>query len=178
MVVFAGPVTIWCNFVRFDLSWKTLLAMPQPLISFCIGATYDTLPSPSNLHRWNITPKRFCVLCGKSICTTPHILGACKTALEQGRFTFRHDSAFPVLLKYLNDFLSSYTVKSDIPNKRINFVRAGTKVTKSMKDIPSGLLNLASDWTILCDLHSKLVIPPFLTVTLLRPDLLLYSLES
>ena len=46
-----GQWTKWCNFVRFDLSWKTLLATPQPLISFCIGATYDTLPSPSNLHR-------------------------------------------------------------------------------------------------------------------------------
>ena len=39
-----GQWTKWCNYVRFDLSWKKFLAMPQPLISFYIGATYDTLP--------------------------------------------------------------------------------------------------------------------------------------
>ena len=29
-----------------------MLAMLKPLLSSCIGAIYDTLPSPSNLHRW------------------------------------------------------------------------------------------------------------------------------
>ena len=37
-------------YVRMDLLWKTLLAMSQQLLTFCLGAMYDTLPSPSNLH--------------------------------------------------------------------------------------------------------------------------------
>ena len=45
-----GQWTKWCSYVRMDLSWKTLLAMPQQLLTFCLGATYNTLPSPSNLH--------------------------------------------------------------------------------------------------------------------------------
>ena len=173
-----GQWTRWCNFVRFDLSWKTLLAMPQPLISFCIGATYDTLPSPSNLHRWKISTEKFCFLCGKSICTTAHILGACKTALDQGRFTFRHDSVLSVLLSFIKEFLKSYKVTSSDTNKRIKFVKAGAKVPKNKKSAPSGLLHLASDWSVLCDLESPLVVPPFLAVTRLRPDMLLYSIKS
>ena len=43
-----GYWTKWCDFVKNDLSWKTLLAMPFSLISFCLGATFDTLPSHSN----------------------------------------------------------------------------------------------------------------------------------
>ena len=45
-----GQWTKWCSYVCMDLSWKTLLAMPQQLLTFCLGATYNTLPSPSNLH--------------------------------------------------------------------------------------------------------------------------------
>jgi len=29
----------WCDYVRMDLSRKTLLAMPSPLVSFCIQST-------------------------------------------------------------------------------------------------------------------------------------------
>ena len=47
-----------------------------------------------------------------------------------------------------------------------------------MKSSPSGLLHLAPDWTVLCDLKTKLVVPPFLAITRLRPDLLLYSVKT
>ena len=171
-----GQWTKWCNFVRFDLSWKSLLAMPQPLVSFCIGATYDTLPSPSNLHRWNISTEKSCVLCSKSICTTAHILGACKVALIQGRYTFRHDSVLSVIVSAIKNFLSTYTVSSNRKEK-ISFVKAGTRITKSMKSPVSGLLHLAPDWVILSDLNSSLVVPPFLAITRLRPDILLYSFQ-
>ena len=148
--------------------------MPQPLISFCIGATYDTLPSPSNLHRWQISPEKSCFLRGKIICTTAQVLGACQTALKQGRFTFRHDSVLSVIVSYIDNFLLSYKVSSNVSNK-INFVTAGAKITKSMKSTTVGILNLAPEWIVLSDLNTKLVVPPFLAITRLRPDLLLYS---
>ena len=164
----------WCNFVRFDLSWNTLLALPQSLISFCINATYDTLPSPSNLHRWSISTEKSCYLCNKTICTTAHVLGGCKVALEQGRFTYRHDSVLSVIVKFLKQFLSSYKVVSN-KDQKIKFVKAGTKNSKKIKSSFSGLLNLAPDWVILDDLNGNLIVPPFMAITRLRPDLLLYS---
>ena len=169
-----GQWTRWCNFVRMDLSWKSLLSLPRSLISFCIGATYDTLPSPSNLHRWRISTDKSCFLCGKSICTVAHILAGCKKSLDQGRFTYRHDSVLKVILSFLNEFLSSYKV-CPFEKQKIHFVKAGTRVTKSMKSPVAGLLNSAPDWTLLSDLSSKLIVPPFLAATQLRPDILLYS---
>ena len=42
-----------------------------------------------------------CFLCRKSICTSAHILGACKIALHQGRFSFRHDKVLCELVLIL-----------------------------------------------------------------------------
>ena len=61
-----GQWTKWCSCVRMDLSWKTLLAMPQQLLTFCLDAMYNTLPSPSNLHHWHISPEASCLLCKKT----------------------------------------------------------------------------------------------------------------
>ena len=105
-----GYWTKWCDFVKNDLSWKTLLAMLSSLISFCLGATFDTLPSPVDLKRWRLITEPSCFLCGKSICTAADILGACKIALHQGRF--RHDKVLCKLVVTLKNFLSSYK-----PNK-------------------------------------------------------------
>ena len=82
----------WCDFIKNDFSWKSLLKMPSSLLSFCLNATYGTLPSPSNLKRWQITTEASCFLCKKKVCTSAHILGACQVALQQQHFTYRHDS--------------------------------------------------------------------------------------
>ena len=103
-----GYWTKWFDFSKNDLSWKTLLAIPSSLISFCLGATFDTLPSPSNLKRWRLITQSSCFLCSKSICTSAHILGACKIALHQGRFSFRHDKVLCELVVILKKFISSY----------------------------------------------------------------------
>ena len=101
-----GYWTKWCDFVKKDLSWKTLLAMPSSLISFCLLVTFDTpLPSPSNLKRWRLITESACFLCRKSICTSAHILGAFKIALHQGRFNFRHDEVLCELVVILKNFL-------------------------------------------------------------------------
>ena len=174
-----GQWVKWCSFIKQDLSWKSLLGLPQSLSSFCIGATYDTLPSPSNLHRWNITTERSCFLCKKSICTTPHVLGACKIALKQGRYTYRHDLVLQVLVTELKSVLTSLEssdITSDVTSTKINFVKEGT-IPKKIKRKKTGILYEAADWVLLSDLE-KLVIPSFIAVSPLRPDILLYSPSS
>ena len=86
--------------------------MPSSLISFCLGATFDTLPSPSNLKCWRLITESSCFLCRKSICTSAHILGTSKIVLHQSRFSFRHDKLLCELVRILKNFLSSYK-----PNK-------------------------------------------------------------
>ena len=167
--------TKWCSCVCIDLLWKTLLAMPQQLLTFCFGATYNTLPSPSNLHRWHINPEASSLLCKKQVRTTAHVLGARTVALQQGRFTFRHDSVLSALIVALESFLSSKKCINAQSNNSIKFVKAGAKLSKYTKKLHSGLLHLTTDLKLLSDLGDKLVFPSFITITCLRSDIVLFS---
>ena len=108
--------TRWLSYIQQNFSWKSLLAMLANLSSFCISSTYDTLPSPSNLKRWKLTTEASCFLCNKDTCTTFHILGACKVALSQGRFTFPHDNVLRITI--INIRSSIKNIKSTVPTSK------------------------------------------------------------
>ena len=146
--------------------------MPKSLLSFCLGATFDTLPSPSNLYRCHSQPS--CYLCSKAVCTTAHILGACKVAVQQGRFTYHHDSVLQAFLSALETSLSSYSVSESLQHHR-NFVIPGTKIIKSMKKPHTGLLYLAPDWRVMSDSNNKLDIQSLIVISQLRPDIFIFS---
>ena len=71
-----------------NIADNAFLAMSSSLISFSLGATFDTLPSPSNLKRWRLITDSSCFLCQKGICTSTHFLEAHKIALHQGLLIF------------------------------------------------------------------------------------------
>ena len=171
-----GQWTRWLNYIQQNFSWKSLLAMPVNLTSFCISSTYDTLPSPSNLKRWKLTTEASCFLCNKDTCTTSHILGACKVALSQGRFTFRHDNVLRVIISNIRSSVKN--IKSSVPTSKqpikIKFVKKGTKV-KNKNSSPSGILHQASDWVLLGDLDGTFSFPPHIAFTELRPDITIFS---
>ena len=138
-----GQWTRWLNYIQQNFSWKSLLAMPVNLSSFCLSSTYDTLPSPSNLKRWKLTAEASCFPCNKDTCTTSHILGACKVALSQGRFTLRHDNVLRIIIT--NIISSIKNIKSTVPASKqpikIKFVK-GTRV-KNKNSSLSGILHQA-----------------------------------
>lgn len=169
-----GQWSRWENYIKNDLSWNSILAMSPNLLSFCLASTFDVLPSPSNLKRWKISTESSCSLCNKQICTTAHVLGACKVALSQGRFTFRHDSVLQELLSNLKEFRSNIAPSSGKNFQRIPFVKAGTR-TSGKRSKPTGLLHLADDWVILSDLSDGFVFPGHIAITALRPDMVIYS---
>ena len=104
-----GHWTRWMNYVQQDFSWASLMAMPA-ITSFCLASTYDTLPFPTNLKRCRITTETKCILCSKNVCTTAHILGACKVSLLQGRYTFRYDTVLHQDIAALKTFISNIKV--------------------------------------------------------------------
>ena len=63
------------------------------------SAGMDCLPTPLNLRRCGYRVNSTCLLCGSSQPTTPHILNVCLEALNQGHFTWHHDSV-SILFKY------------------------------------------------------------------------------
>ena len=173
-----GHWTRWVNYIQNDLSWNKLLDMPTNLLSFCINATFDTLPTPSNLFRWKISTEKSCYLCPNSICTTAHVLGGCEGALAQGRFTWRHDSVLFELFGEILKFLRKAKPIAGGKKRRryIKFVRPGTKASASKHTRP-GLFHLASDWIVLVDFDGKLVFPDHIVSQPIaeRPDLVIYS---
>ena len=171
-----GQWSTWLNYIQQNLPWKSLLAMPVNVTSFCISSTYDTLPSPTNLKRWKLTTEVSCFLCNKDTCATSYILGTCKVALSQGRFYFRHDNVLRIVIS--NKRSSIKTIKSSVPSSKqplkIKFVKKETKV-KTKNSSASRILHQASDWVLLKDLDGTFSFPAHIGFTELRPDITIFS---
>ena len=133
-----------------------------------LGATFDTLPSPTNLKRWHITTEADCSLCSVMICATAHVLSGCKVALNQGRYTFRHDSILRVLHSSFSKFLSSMSPVKAGPSLSSCFVKQGKRFYSSKKKPHIGILHESSDWKLSVDFDSSLVFPSFITITASR----------
>ena len=93
---------IWKGFI-YDLKKGTM--------KFLLNATIHTLPTQTNLKMWNKSTSDKCLIC-KNKETTMHILNGCKIALDQKRYTWRHDN----IVKYICELVdqSNYTLYSDI----------------------------------------------------------------
>ena len=50
--------------------------------------------------------------------TTAHILNGCPIALEQGRYTCRHDCILSTLSSTIKDLIPEVAVFADLPNQR------------------------------------------------------------
>ena len=152
--------------------------MPPNLISFCLGATYNVLPCPKNLKRWHLSSVSRRFLCHKDIYAIPHILGACKISLQQGRFTIRHDSVLQDLVMVLKAFLKNLPINATKKWNTIKYVKSGTKYSKT-KISCKGILHLALEWILLlADVKGDYLFPFQLARTELRPDILLFSKSS
>ena len=91
------------------ITWKSYLwDIPQGVLKFAINAGINTLPTFDNLKRWGKRVNDRCPFCG-NIQTLAHVLSNCSTALDQGRFTWRHNS---VLRSFIDVFASQ--LKSDV----------------------------------------------------------------
>ena len=151
------------------------MALPPNLTSFCLASTFDTFPSPTNLKRWRVTTEAMCTLCSKDVCTTAHILGACKVSLQQGRYTFRHDTVLHKIIESLNSFILNLKQTVPIsPKSFIKFVKKGTKVPHK-RTPPVGILHQTSDWVLLADIDSNYRFPIHIAFTQLRPDITIFS---
>ena len=71
-----------------------LCGLPIGHLSFPLRARSDTLPASFNLTWWTIQAisNFWCAYCNSIRSTVTHILNGCLTALNQGRYTWWHDS--------------------------------------------------------------------------------------
>ena len=124
----------WSGLMNLDLSWQQLIHnWSDKELRFALQATTNTVPTPLNLRRWghqSVDPS--CQLCGRPA-SLRHILNACPSALNQGRYTWRHDSVLRILKRHLLSFWQSPLTQSTIKDRAnlstqpyIRFVPAGS----------------------------------------------------
>ena len=83
--------------------WSTVQQnMPKNIWNFIIKYLNNTLPTRKNLYKWSLSDSPSCSFCLYPE-TLQHVLSSCKSYLEDGRYTWRHNS---VLLSIAHSFLS------------------------------------------------------------------------
>ena len=170
-----GAWLTWKGFIQRDLSWRSVLFGKSELTRFCLGATYGTLATPSNLKLWGIVEESSCYLCGEADCNIRHILSSCRVAQAQGRYLWRHNNVLRVIADGIQSFIQTNKVVSS-GVKQIHFVReSGKSKEKKGRKPHFGILHRFSDFVLDVDLERQLKYPSHITESGLRPDIVIYS---
>merc|ERR1711978_293715 len=86
-------------------------------MKFILNSTINTLPTKSNMKLWGLSNSDKCRLCGRQE-TTNHILSSCPTALDQGRYTYRHNQVLKTITSNIDTDL--YTFYSDLEGQGVD----------------------------------------------------------
>ena len=101
-----------------NVTWKSFLwGLPRGVAKFAVNASLNTLPTGDNLRRWGKRTSDVCRNCGgNSKQTLHHVLSLCNSSLEQGRYTFRHDSCLRTIVDFITGKLKAgFELFSDLP---------------------------------------------------------------
>ena len=98
------------------ITWRSYLwDVPRGVLEFAINAGLNTLPSLDNLKRWGKRVSDRCPFCGNTQ-TLLHVLSNCQVALNQGRYTWRHNSVLSNIIAMICPKLSpGAQLFSDLP---------------------------------------------------------------
>ena len=121
-----------------NVTWKSIINnVPRGILSFALNSATNTLPTPDNLRRWGKRLVSVCPLCSNHG-TLEHILNFCSVALNQGRYTWRHNTVLNQITKtILNSKPENLEVYSDISGMDINggTIPPDVLVTQSRPDL-------------------------------------------
>ena len=156
--------------------------LSEVVLAFRLNGMSNSLPSPSNLRRWGVKFEGKCTLCNKKNATAAHILSNCIVALNQDRYTWRHDNVLTVIHKDLVALVrrvnsrNASRPKSMLPP--ISFHKKGKrKLVRPNTSFSIFDAKNASDWQINFDFFHNSTIPAqSLVDTNLRPDIVIFSL--
>ena len=105
-----------------SVTWQSIVrGLPRNVMSFCVKLASNALPSPDNLRRWGKRVMVTCPLCSCPNGTLAHIINFCPVALNQGRFTWRHDSILNFLFGQIKTVApSDIEIYCDLAGHMIN----------------------------------------------------------
>ena len=97
---------------QLDATWQSFIFnLPKGTMKWLLNSSINTLPTKANLRQWGKVTNDKCWCSSKQ--TLNHILNGCRKALDQGRFTWRHDN----ILNYISGCLDkkNFTCYVDLP---------------------------------------------------------------
>ena len=81
-------------------------SVPSGVAKFAVNAGLNTLPTADNLKRWGKRTSDICTVCVLNRKQTlSHVLSYCNAALEQGRYTWRHNSVLRTIFNFISPSL-------------------------------------------------------------------------
>ena len=100
--------------MKLSSIWSTAQSsLPKNIFNFTIRYINNTLPTRKNLSKWGLSPTSDCSFCLKPE-SLLHVVAGCKSYLDQGRFTWRHDSILHFIATTLQAVNDS-SLYADIP---------------------------------------------------------------
>ena len=143
--------------------WSTVQQnMPRNIFNFSIKYLNNTLPTRKNLCKWSIAQSSACSFCLLSE-TLQHVIFNCKCYLQEGRYTWCHNSVL-LYLANIFSYLSQCKIYADLPsiyfsmfdyltgnnvlyileltlsfetNMQVNSIRKANKYNRLVKDLSS-----------------------------------------
>ena len=102
------------SLLKLSSIWSSAQSsLPKNIFNFTIRYINNTLPTRKNLSKWGLSPTSDCSFCLKPE-SLLHVIAGCKTYLDQGRFTWRHDSILHFIATTLQAVNGS-SLHADIP---------------------------------------------------------------
>ena len=124
-------------------------------VSISIGLCdkIDQLPSRDNLRRWGLTEDCKCELCGESE-TLHHVLSNCKYALDNGRYTWRHNKVRNEVVEATKMAIARANSRKIILQRKVYFLREDFSLTSEKNRLPPrrDILAEDNDWIFAADL--------------------------
>ena len=89
--------------LAFNSLWSSVHSkLPKNVFNFRLGYINNSLPTRKNLVKWGLSSSADC-----SFCFCPesllHVISGCKTYLDEGRYTWRHNSVLNLIASSLLD---------------------------------------------------------------------------
>ena len=123
-------------------------------LAFVIRSIYDQLPSRDNLRRWGLTEDCKCELFSESE-TPHHVLSNCKYALDNGRYTWRHNKVLKEMVEATKMVVARVNSRKIILQRKVYFLREGFHYPARKTDSLRGetFSHRLNDWTDAADLE-------------------------
>ena len=127
--------------IRYRFQWNLVICpeeFSKNIFNFTVKYINNALPTNSNLAKWNLSSTSNC-----SFCLLPesilHIISGCKIYLNQGCYTWRHDSVLLSIATFLQS-VKNTTIYADLPK----FLNPSILTGDSLR--PDLLLSVSNDF--------------------------------